>query len=407
MFLRQNLELPRDTCSHVYYAGLVPDFPWGDLMVPLWDVRTNWRVLQASVHLDNCVLADLPLKSVRPVKCEHCYFEHMRRLTSKLNLGHNRIRDSCAGCVMEMVRTSLAGWLYSPPDGAHPPDWAPILPPESIEFSAFVYQGLLRWECQCLLEESFATMMEAEENFHASPHLIMLFILAYPGIRCSVVPNDQVADIRLEMVPSQSYSFMPHSSASSLFQSFQVPVEFSDVGDRISVDQVSGNKFSFSRPFAPQHIEVVVELIGDIDKYRIFMKLVAADGVREFYWADWIDAAMGFMKEVDDIVGDRNRPKVPEHVLNWRKRTPSKCDYYRSHPEIPHLPGDIRIWAGWPPYGIKVVQFQMNQWLQAVGLLHGNCEVILPEVSDLRGDLRREIINAEKGLSKILEWNRR
>jgi len=407
LLLWQQRELPTDKSSLVHYAGLVPRFPWGHLMVPLWDVRTNWRVLQASVHVDNWVLEDLPLTYFQATQQQACMFLYTRKAVSSMDLEQIRTGYSFSGCVLEMVRTFLADWLHSRIDDANPPEWTPALPLQSIEFSTCRYQGTLRWECQCILQETIASMIRTEENMPASQYIIMLFILAFPGIRCSPVPDGMADGVIIE-IPSA----LPQSaSTSSIFQSFEVPVELSDVADRISVDQVSGTEFSFSTPFAPQDIKVVVRLIGGFDKITIAMRIVGGDGVQKFHWADWIDAAMGFMKGVDDLVSDENRFKVPEHVLNWRKRTPSKVDLSRplllipkDHPKLPKLPGDIRIWTGWAPFDIKLVQFEVNQWLQAAGLLQENFEVSQQEVKDCRGELRRESIHAEEGLLKILLW---
>jgi len=45
--LWQNGELPND-CESNFMGTSLPPFPWGKLLVPLWDKCTNWRVLQAS-----------------------------------------------------------------------------------------------------------------------------------------------------------------------------------------------------------------------------------------------------------------------------------------------------------------------------------------------------------------------
>lgn len=53
LLLWHTREFPPDNNSSVIHSDCVPPFPWGCLMVPLWDNCTNWRVLQASVHEDN------------------------------------------------------------------------------------------------------------------------------------------------------------------------------------------------------------------------------------------------------------------------------------------------------------------------------------------------------------------
>lgn len=61
---------------------------------------------------------------------------------------------------------------------------------------------------------------------------------------------------------------------------------------------------------------------------------------------------------------------------------------------------------GWPLFNVNVVQFEMNQWMYAAGFLHGFCDVVQPRVKDWDKRIKVEIERAEKGLLKILEWNR-
>lgn len=74
--------------------------------------------------------------------------------------------------------------------------------------------------------------------------------------------------------------------------------------------------------------------------------------------------------------------------------------------EIPLLPGDIRVWAGWPLFDIKVVQFEMNQWMQAAGLIDGPSDIIRPHIDSFYSTLHEEVEHAEAGLLKIMDWNR-
>lgn len=53
LLLCQRGELPADKTSVLWDLTHIPPFPWGHLSVPLWDFYTNWRVLQATVHVDN------------------------------------------------------------------------------------------------------------------------------------------------------------------------------------------------------------------------------------------------------------------------------------------------------------------------------------------------------------------
>ena len=120
-------------------------------------------------------------------------------------------------------------------------------------------------------------------------------------------------------------------------------------------------------------------------------------------------AAMGSIKGMDNVM----EGELPEHIVYWRKRTPSKCDLTipiqtisAPNPEIPNLLGDIRVWMGWPFFDIKLVHFEMNQWLQAVGLMYG-FNIVRPKVRYWERKVMEEVKRAEEGLLRIMEWNRR
>jgi len=50
-------------------------------------------------------------------------------------------------------------------------------------------------------------------------------------------------------------------------------------------------------------------------------------------------------------------------------------------------------------FDIKIVQFEMNEWLSASGHLSGYCEIV-----DFHHYLDAEVRKAEKGLMLISEW---
>jgi len=319
-------------------------------MVPLWDVCTNWRVLQASAHKDNRANLIFSKPAHQCISDETCYFSLTRQLGQNVydvQLNH----DFFTGCLFETVRTFLADWLCTRPVDAPDPDWSPVIPRESIELPYNKNHRDLKWECQCLLQETIARMERSDKNMPASPHLIALFILAFPNVKCGQTQR------------------------------------------------------TFHVPFAPQDIKVVVRDLWNNAGGKLVISLVPHDSVRKFNWADWIDAAMGCITA--------NMFNVPVLSTKWRKRTPSKCDLSRpllkiskGHSELPNLPGDIRIWTGWPFFDIKVVHFEMDQWLQAAGYLQGFCDVARPTVQCWEAYMRIEADRAEEGLLKIMEWNR-
>lgn len=114
---------------------------------------------------------------------------------------------------------------------------------------------------------------------------------------------------------------------------------------------------------------------------------------------------MGCLQGMDNVLMENKWRDIPKHIINWRKRTASKCDLDRSiqtisvpHPEIPHLPGDIRIWMGWLFFYIKLVHFEMDQWMQAAGLRHGYGEIVRPTIANWPEPFEEELDHAEEGL---------
>ena len=75
------------------------------------------------------------------------------------------------------------------------------------------------------------------------------------------------------------------------------------------------------------------------------------------------------------------------------------------HADLPDLPGDIRIWTGWPIFDIKIVQFEMNEWMRRAGFVCGYSDMVYPMVENWDEEFSQEVKRAEEGLLKILEWN--
>lgn len=168
----------------------------------------------------------------------------------------------------------------------------------------------------------------------------------------------------------------------------------------------------FQTWIAPQDIKALVEeVVIDADK-KLVINLFAAESVKNYPWRAWIYTAMGYLKGIDDRVSAIDPRNLPNHVRNWRKRTPSKSDLSRPllkvsrpHSGIPDLPDDIHLWTGWPLFDTEMAQFEMNQWLQAAGLLRGYSEAMRLTIRDWEGELKEEK-SVKEGLMKIMEWNR-
>lgn len=279
-----------------------------------------------------------------------------------------------------MVRTFLADWIHTRPTDAPDRNWSPRLPTDSLEFPYKVRHGSQLWECQCVLQEAIAGLDRVYKDMPASPHLIILFILAFSGI--SVCDPHRESRWRSVSAESSEHPSVPSTEH----------------------DDIPG--YSFGSPLAPQAIQVYLHRCDENDEARISLKLIAGSSVDAFKWTDWIDAAMGYMKGAD-------AGYTADHELKWRKRTPAKCDLTRplpvipkGHPELPELKGDIRVWTGWPIFDVKVVQFEMNQWMGASGLMRGFGEVVPRAVEEWNDDISEEDTRTEAGLFKITGWNR-
>lgn len=100
-------------------------------MVPLWDTCTNWRVLQAFVHVDNRVVLRILDTSDTNAVHHVCRFEHIRRKCSAkpADYFHRYV-----GAVLETDRTFLATWISRRTASSLNRDWRPRLPTGKVEF---------------------------------------------------------------------------------------------------------------------------------------------------------------------------------------------------------------------------------------------------------------------------------
>ena len=53
------------------------------------------------------------------------------------------------------------------------------------------------------------------------------------------------------------------------------------------------------------------------------------------------------------------------------------------HADLPDLPGNIRIWTGWPIFDIKIAQHEMNAWMRSAGFVRGYGESPYRTISPL------------------------
>lgn len=403
LFLMQQGEFPEEADSVILDPNRLPPFPWRKLLVPLWSTCTNWRVLQATAHMDNHSSIDLTNESDSPQYLPNDYFEYTRQKIfygtsdrtafSTWELGY-------VGCVMEMVRSFLADWLTRP--SGIEPDWNPTLPLGEFEFSVseFGYNvDKLKWKCQCALQKKISEKRKTEYNLPASVELIMLFILSFP--RILEQNNSKKVDPFLTSGPSQDNGIHP-----SLYNKSR---SSKDEYTRISILRTE----TYHSSLGPQDIKVHVHVRGNInvDKKTVVMKLVSSESPCVFKWEDWMNAGMGFLKGVDDIM-DRRQIEEPFHLQQFRKRSPKKVDLTRPMINISISDhgssgsGVMRVWTAWPIFDVKVAQFEINEWMLAAGYISDFSEAVYPK-SEYRGKkFKEELRYAEEALNNIMEWSR-
>lgn len=118
-----------DRKSSLWDFRFIPPFPWGHQSVPLWHLHTNWRVLQATVHIDNS--SGFGQESPSTIQPRACYFSH---ICQEVIEGNIFAGQKYSGSVLEMVRTFLAEWLHTRSSHEADPNWSPLLPINSIQF---------------------------------------------------------------------------------------------------------------------------------------------------------------------------------------------------------------------------------------------------------------------------------
>jgi len=223
-------------------------------------------------QLDNASCGLNPETIQSPLQPALCFYERNRKLVADMLDESFYHSSNVTGSVMEMVRTFLANWILTRSSNIPAPNWTPLIATDSIEFSNTRTNGDFFWECQCLMQESTAKMEKSCEDMAASPNIIMLFILGFPG----------TGEVKSSSPESNSFS-LKSTDTSSNHQS-----------------NGSSNTVIFGSPFAPQDINVSVEELSFNGESKMVMKLVSGNLVDKFMWADWIDAAMGYLKGADE-----------------------------------------------------------------------------------------------------------
>ncbi len=367
-----------------YYK--IPLFPYRMQAVALWDEATNWRVLQASAHRDiKNSLSQRPIimrneeKVLRNTPHRVNIFHHCAEWSKK----HNYNKRSL-GVVIETVRTFLAEWIT---ESRAVPMWEPEFPRDCFEFdlgeSSWKRYGCYRpnvtdmypqrqliWICQRELQRKVARMRNKSENFSGSPSLIMLFLLGFPHL--SMEAGAQENQEAQEATPASS-------------------------SNRNSMRPMFGDSWRVWTVLAPQDISLMLQL--DFANDTMSLSLRNDSGDTRFVWQDWIDAAMGCLKGYEEdqksesrygrtvLRGDLQRPMV--------ELCPLRVNGYGLGATVERT-RTARIWMGWPPFDVRICQFELNQWL-------ASCDVNLNRARDReeRWTVMDEVTTVEEVIEKI------
>lgn len=319
----------------------------------LWGQQTNRCLLQASVHIDNLhaletgrILSEGDGVVVKKEPLPHYVFYlheklEIERPESTDKPENRKVRHF--GCILETVRSFLAQWLVSTSNSGVDVDWSPPLPTTPFVFSGstqlfgclhrfpsdryaqFAISSRVIWECQAALQAAVARG-EHMDALPQSAALIMLFILGFPAL-CTAAqePGDHARRLSAGMEP-------------------------------ILIEATHG----------PQDIRVRVD--WEVDSRQVLLQLVPGEGVTEFSWDQWKNAALGRFsgqyKRVRDALeagGGDATELVRMSDCRFSKIADPMIHVQVPHETIRHLPHSIWYWTGWPPAHLRLAHFEMNQ----------------------------------------------
>ncbi len=361
--------IPDDARTWQMFESIVyeiPLFPYRMQAVALWDEATNWRVLQASAQQDimNSLYDEVDLQLDNEEELlynaprEVDIFEHCTEWSEK-----HALEKGSLGIVIETVRTFLAEWLA---ESEGEPNWEPEVPKNSFEFGPIqsiydipfreeVEQPLV-WVCQRELQNKIAKMGDKDENFPGNAALIMLFLLGFPVLRIEVLHDSEVGS------KENQQERLETSTASSL--------------NRDNSVDVSVGECRVWTVLAPQDISLMLRV--DFTNRTVSLRLRNDSGITEFRWQDWVDAAMGCLKGIEEnddgdlgygrqiLKADVRKPMV--------ELSPLCVNEDGMEPEVEKT-DTARVWMGWPPFDVRICKFELDQWFNACNVkLNGGLE---------------------------------
>lgn len=403
-------------------------YPLNLAICSVCDAPTIWRVLEASDQSDIQVTrtvcprnsGSFPLSSSRATEIDadsNHIFEYTRKwaLDRIIIFGPPRF----LGVRLAAVRSLLAEWSTT---CQRVFDWSPVLPSEHVRIpiSNDVITGVLVddddalnaliCDCQTALHSNVAGELASSNDLPACANLITLFLLALPFF---------------QLCSSRNRAHQDSNNA--------------ELGDTEGENERSRYTLYWIPRDGPCNI--CVEISVNPSTSTASLALICNEANARFVWQHWINAAMGFMKGMDeeaeqggDSEGARGTADDDEslHV----KRRIAKADLSRSilristdHADLDmkHLSRELVVFTGWPIFDVRIDTFELNQWLSASGndptqissriseldRLVDKCALggdewkrFKEEREKVQEAFDEEVQKAEEALAQIMDWNR-
>ena len=384
----------------------MPIFPCRLQMIRLWDTCSNRRVLQASVHNDNHNVltffggSDL----VRDPTKVHADDGLLDIYDYYKLIGENICnRFISYSIVAESVRSFLAEWLvktHATSESTQVIDWKPILDFDyEFSFSATdsVFLEKLNveerdriiWECQRALQAEVSRNYIDHPNLPSSSALIMMFIFALPQLDLDEVDNANFYSSAAKNDEGEARDQTEEDDeANELGEDTKNETGFDEENGYYedikpspsSTDQVSLNLskrlFRVSTEFAPHDVSVLIR--QDFKTHRMTLTLTSRCVGARFVWQDWIDAMVGLLRGL--VICDSKRcdlDKVPPRNINALSlKRPNLSEPMLELWPLHEKPDSnewiqtdvVRVWTGWPPFDSRTFKFELDQWLESIGM---------------------------------------
>ncbi len=350
----------------------IPLFLYRMQALALWEEATSWRVLQPSAHQDiwNSIECAKLFRTENEEKVLHKpphgvnIFDYCAEWTKQ----HIRSKSSL-GVILETVRNFLAEWIT---ESVREPVWeteitkycfefnldeaSDLFEPENEGFRMYPQHRLI-WIFQRELQREVAQMRNKDENLPGNGALIILFWLGFPllnivkmqdaeGSSCTHASQDRIQEARTV-------------SSSNIHSSVDVSVQY----------------WRAWTILAPQNVSLVFRV--DLSNRRVSLRMHIHEGDARFKWQDWVDAAMGYMKGLEEK-GDGDSGYGRQILrVDLRKPIvelcPLRMNLYGMNPVVQKT-NTARAWTGWPAFDVRICMFEFEQCLAACDVnMMGEC----------------------------------